>query len=84
LNLSAYSAIVFPPWVNWRNSTSLAYRMLSGKYSDRNLSLKVSHDTGSSLSPRMDLVLLHQCFAFPVSMYTENANLFSAGHIFTS
>jgi len=58
--------------------------MLSGKYSERNLSLKASHDTGSSLSSRMDQVLLHQCSASPVSIYTENTNLFSAGHNFAS
>jgi len=58
--------------------------MLSGKYFDRNLSLKISHDTGYSLSSKMDLVLLHQCSASPVSMYTENTNLFSTGHIFAS
>jgi len=32
----------------------------------------------------MDLVLVHQCSASPVTMYTVKANLFSAGHVFAS
>jgi len=62
----------------------LAYRMLSGKYSERNFPLKASYVTGSPLSSMMDLVLVHQCSASPVSMYTVKANLFSAGHVFAS
>ena len=73
-----------PLWVNWRNFTSLAYFTLFGKYSERNFPLKASQVTGSSLSSMMDFMLIHQFSASPVSMYIAKANLFSAGHIFTS
>jgi len=62
----------------------LAYRMLFGKYSERNFPLKASYVTSSPLSSMMDLVLVHQCSASPVSMYTLKANLFFAGHVFAS
>ena len=58
--------------------------MMSGKYSERNFPLKASNVNDSPLSSIMDLVLVHQCSASPVSMYLVKANLFSAGHVFAS
>jgi len=84
LNFSAYSVTDFPPWANWRNSTSLAYLTLSGKYSERNFPLNASQVIGSSRSFMMDFMLIHQCSASLMSMYTVKSNLFSAGHIFAS
>jgi len=40
--------------------------------------------TGSCLSSMMDFMVIHQCLASPVSMYTANANLLSSGHILAS
>ena len=82
--LPIYSATDLLPWVNCKNSTSLAYLTLSGKYSERNFLLKTSQVTGSCLSSMMDFILIHQCSASPVSMYTVKANLLSSGHILAS
>jgi len=68
----------------WRNSTSLAYLTLSRKYLERNFPLKVSQVTSSPLSSIMDFMLIHQCSASSVNMYTANASLFSARHIYAS
>ena len=72
------------PWVNCKNSTSLAYLTLSGKYSERNFLLKTSQVIGSYLSSMMDFALIHQCSTSPVSMYTAKVNLLSLGHILAS
>jgi len=56
----------------------------SVKYLERNFLLKASQVTDFCLSSIMDFMLIHQCSASPVSMYTKKANLFSFGHIFAS
>jgi len=48
------------------------------------LPLKASQVIGSSRSSMMDFMLIHQCFASPIRIYTVKANLFSARHIFAS
>jgi len=46
--------------------------------------MNASKVTISPRSSMIDFVLIHQCSASPVSMYTVKANLFSTGHIFAS
>ena len=60
------------------------YLTLSAKYSERNFPLKASHGTGSSLSSMMDFMLIHQCSASLVSMYTAKVSMLSTGHIYAS
>jgi len=84
LNFFAYSVTDLFPWVSCRNSTSLAYLTLSGKYSERNFLLNTSQVTASYLSSIMDFIQTHQCSASPVSIYTTKATLLSSWHILAS
>ena len=82
-NLFTYSCIVMSPYCNARNSASLSYLAVSGKYFSRKRALKLAQVTGSSLFSICCCMPAHQYSASPFSRYATNNNLCSSSQFIT-